>query len=225
MTRQAEPQAQRDRSNGWEAIAPTFISASRRSTIGVARVQVWADKLPPGAWVLDLGCGPGTPRSEVLSRRGFALYAIDASSSMANAYRTRFPGARVACEPAEDSCFFGGTFDGVLAWGLIFLLPEDTQRALIRRVAGALGAGGRFLFTSPEEPCTWADLSTGRESLSLGAPAYRTILADAGLTQLAEYDDEGKNHYYEAFKPVAAWDARHDDERSGDRATGPARTA
>jgi hypothetical protein len=34
--------------------------------------------------------------------------------------------------------------------------------------------------------------------VSLGADAYRALLAHAGLDVRAEYDDEGDNHYYEA---------------------------
>jgi 2-polyprenyl-3-methyl-5-hydroxy-6-metoxy-1,4-benzoquinol methylase len=200
MILHAKPEDQLSRSNGWEAVASTFITESRRSTTGVARVKAWAESFSPSASILDLGCGPGTPRSEVLNHRGFSLYAIDASPSLVKAYRTRFPSARVACEPVEDSSLFCETFDGVLAWGLIFLLPEETQRALIRRVSSALQPDGGFLFTAPERPCTWNDITTGQQSLSLGANAYRMILADAGLTSLTEYDDEGENHYYDAFK-------------------------
>ena len=52
----------------------------------------------------------------------------------------------------------------------------------------------------PAQSCTWADLMTGRQSLSLGADAYKAILFDAGLTVVGEDVDEGENHYYEAAK-------------------------
>jgi len=190
-----------DRSNGWEAVASTFIPEARTSTIGVATVDAWARTLPPGASILDLGCGAGSPRSAVLVDRGFGVHAIDASPSLVDAYRIRFPQARLACEPIEESSFFGETFDGALAWGVIFLLSEETQRIVIDRVAGAIRPGGRFLFTAPHQQCTWSDLLTGRPSLSLGAHAYRSILSGAGFALVAEFDDEGENHYYEAVRP------------------------
>lgn len=186
--------------NGWEAIAAWFVDHGRKSTVGVAVVERWAESLPPSGAVLDLGCGPGTPRSEALASRGFALHAIDSSPTLADAYRTRFPDALVECAPVEDSSFFGQTFDGALAWGLMFLLPAEAQRALIRRVAGVLRPGGSFLFTAPAQECAWDDLSTGQRSLSLGARAYREVLAEAGLTLRAEHDDEGENHYYDAVR-------------------------
>ena len=82
----------------------------------------------------------------------------------------------------------------------MFLLPADVQRRVIERVARALNAGGQFLFTAPAQECTWADLSTGRMSVSLGASAYEAALASAGLSLVDRYVDEGENHYYAAAK-------------------------
>lgn len=190
-----------DKSNGWEGFAQQFISRSHLSTVGVAVVQSWADALPPRSRVLDLGCGPGTPRAEVLVNGNFVLHAIDAAPSLVDAYRDRFPGACVACESVEESSFFGETFDGVMAWGLLFLLGVDAQRALFPRVARALRPGGTFLFTAPRQAGTWTDASTKQQSVSLGAEAYISLLDEAGLILRAEYDDEGANHYYDAIKP------------------------
>jgi SAM-dependent methyltransferase len=192
-----------DPSNGWEAIASIFVREGRHSRVGVAVVSDWVNQLPAGSTLLDLGCGPGVPRSEPLHGRG-VVYAIDASPSLARAYQERFPAAHVACESAETSTLFGRPFDGVLAWGLLFLLPGEVQPEVLRRVAGALKAGGRFLFTAPSQAGTWADNSTGRESVSLGVATYRTLLAASGLTLLREHEDEGDNHYYDTIKSSGA---------------------
>jgi hypothetical protein len=37
---------------------------------------------------------------------------------------------------------------------------------------------------------------TDRPSQSLGAQTYERLLRDAGLTWVAEAQDEGENHYY-----------------------------
>lgn len=189
-----------DRSNGWERVASEFIASSRSSRVGVEIIRKWARALPEGAAVLDLGCGPGSPRSAALHDAGFDVHAVDAAPSLAAEYARRFPNARVATEAAEESAFFNRTFDGVLAWGLLFLLDADTQRELIRKVSRGLDRGGRFLFTAPVQQCTWKDRSTGLLSLSLGEVGYKTALGDAGLTLESEYVDEGDNHYYAAAK-------------------------
>lgn len=188
-----------DASNGYEALAKEFI-ARRNSTIGVATVRAWARALPPHVPILDLGCGHGVPISRALIEDGFVIYGVDASASMTAAFCERFPQAHVACAAVEDSDFFGRTFDGVIAWGLLFLLSADAQLTLIQRIGSALSPGGRFLFTAPEQPCTWIDRLTSRQSLSLGTAAYSAAVSDAGLILVAEYQDEGDNHYYDALK-------------------------
>ena len=106
----------------------------------------------------------------------------------------------VVCEAVQDSTFFNRTFDGVLAWGLIFLLSAEDQRRLIQRIPDILTPGGRLLFTSPAEPLVWNDAMTGLESRSLGAEEYRRQLSAAGLSLISEYDDGDHGHYFEALK-------------------------
>ena len=189
-----------DPSNGWEAVAPVVMPDIIKSTVGVEKIRAWAKVFPLGAAILDLGCGPGTPRSQVLMNGRFTVYAVDAAPTMASAYQQRFPEARVLCEPVEESSYFGEMFDGVLSWGLMFLLPAKTQPRVIDRVGRVVRTGGRFLFTAPSQVCTWADLSTDRVSVSLGRDAYISILTEAGFKLIAEYTDEGENHYYDAVK-------------------------
>ncbi len=191
--------------NGYERIAEQFLTARGRATtgIGVSAVRAWARSLPPGASVLDLGCGSGLPLTQVLLDEGHTAYGIDASPTLVAAFRAQFPAVAVACESAEESSLFGRQFDAVLAWGLWFLLPEATQLDLLRRVAALLPPGGRLLFTAPAEACTWRDAMTGEASRSLGAQVYRARLAALGFSAIREYDDEGENHYYDAAKSRA----------------------
>ena len=193
-----------DRSNGYEGVAAEFLkgrgSAEPRAIVGVTAVREWAKTLPGGAAVIDLGCGPGFPITEVLVMEGLNVYAIDASPTFVDAFRRNLPGVPVCCEAVEDSTFFDRTFDAVLAWGLIFLLAAEQQRRLIERIADILLPGGRLLFTSEHEPLVWNDAMTGLESRSLGAAEYRTELAKAGLSVVREFEDEGRNYYFEALK-------------------------
>jgi SAM-dependent methyltransferase len=190
-----------DRSSGYEGIAAEFISA-RSATIGVKRVRDWAKTLPRGAAVVDLGCGPGFPITQVLMAAGLNVYGVDAAPSFVQAFRRNFPNTPIACEAVQDSKFFDRTFDGVLAWGLMFLLSPEDQRRLIRRIADILVPGGRLLFTSPADIGFGNDGMTGRETRSLGAEEYRRRLSAVGLTVASQYEDEdgGRNHYFDVFK-------------------------
>lgn len=195
------PPPENDTSHGWEHIAEAFIAARDRSAIGVDVVRAWANHLPPSAAVLDMGCGTGVPVAQALVEDGFSVHGVDASPTLLAEFRRRFPQLRAACEPAETSAFFGRRFGGVVAVGLMFLLPADVQRSLILKAASALDPGGRLLFTAPAQACTWADLMTGRESRSLGADAYTELLAEAGLVLAGNATDEGGNYYFHAVKP------------------------
>lgn len=191
------------KSNGWQEVAEIFMR-TRNSRIGPSIVREWARDLAPGSVVLDLGCGHGVPISEALMEEGFTVYGIDASEKMIAAFRQRFPDAQVECAAAEESAFFDRSFDAVIAWGLLFLLPPETQPVVIQRAARALKPGGKFLFTAPAEKTTWEDSLTGRESVSLGRERYVEILQAAGLALSGEASDQGGNHYYFAVKSTAA---------------------
>jgi len=173
----------------------------RSSVTGVATVQNWMRQLPKTGTVLDVGAGSGVPLTAALIKGGFTVFAIDASPKMAAAFQQRFPDVEIACEAAEQSQFFGRSFDGILAVGLVFLLPADQQLGLITRMAGALKPSGRLLFTAPWQVGEWDDVLTGQRSVSLGTEAYRNCLTAAGLEISGEYTDEGNSHYYEARKP------------------------
>lgn len=187
-----------DRSNGYEEHARDFMRA-RNPSIGPDVVRDWARGLPPGATVLELGCGHGVV-SQVLVDAGLALYAVDASPSLLAAFRRRFPQVPAECAGAEDSTYFDRTFDAVVAWGLLFLLPAEAQRTVIAKSAAALAPGGRLLFTAPREPVVWTDALTGEESRSLGAPEYISALRRAGCEVEHGRTDPGDNYYYFATK-------------------------
>jgi len=186
-----------DPSNGYEAFATEFVSGRVRSrVIGVATVREWARDLPTGGTVLDVGCGTGIPISETLVQLGLRVHGVDASPTMIAAFRARFPKAPSECAPAETAAMLDGMYDGVVAWGLVFLLAPDTQATVIQRMGSALANGGRLLFTAPRETGTWSDNLTGLTSYSLGREMYERLLRDAGLTLTGSAVDEGGNHYY-----------------------------
>ena len=191
-----------DPSNGYEGVAAEFLAGRGRapsSAVGAKAVRDWARTLPSGATVIDLGCGSGLPITRVLVEEELKVYAIDAAESLVAAFRHNFPGIPIACESVEVSPFFDRKFDGVVTWGLMFLLLPEAQRRLMRRIGDILVPGGRFLFTSCAgvEPLVWKDAMTGLESRSLGGAEYRALLSSVGLTVTSEYEDEGQNHYKE----------------------------
>jgi SAM-dependent methyltransferase len=187
-----------DHSRGWDAIADMFVGA--RSDIGVGTVRGWAKLLSRAGDIVDIGCGSGFPNAVALDRAGFRVFGVDASPTLVAAFRRHLPETEVVCEPAESSTFFERRFDGALAIGLLFLLPADMQREIIRRVGSALKPEGRFLFSAPRQSCTWRDRLTAEPSLSLGEDGYRRALEEAGMALSDCYVDEGENNYFDAVR-------------------------
>jgi len=144
------------------------------------------------------------PITEVLVAEGLQVYGVDAAPSFVEAFRRNLPNTPVACEAIQDSKFFDRTFDGVLAWGLMFLLSPEDQRRLIQRIADILVPGGRLLFTCPAEIGSGNDAMTGLEFRSLGAEEYRRLLSAVGLSVARQYEDEdgGRNHYFDVVKEL-----------------------
>lgn len=189
-----------DRSAGWEAIAGQFMAV--RSGIGTVLVRGWARQhLAPRTTILDIGCGSGVPIAQGLVDDGYRVAGIDASPALLAAFTRNFPDMPAACEPAQNSAFFGRTFAGIVSIGVIFLLDAKDQRHVLDKLAHALEPGGRLLFSAPRERCRWHDTLTGRTSMSLGAKAYAQILEMAGLRLAGCHVDEGGNDYFDAVKP------------------------
>ncbi|MEM1409464.1 MAG: class I SAM-dependent methyltransferase [Pseudomonadota bacterium] len=185
-----------DASMGYDGIAEEFMAA--RSTSGSTLVRAWAKSLPAGSSIVDVGAGFGEPLTSVLIAERLSVYAVDASPTLVKAFRGRFPNIRITCETAEDSRFFDRSFNAALMVGLIFLLPQKRQEALIHRLSQILEPEGRLLFSAPQQICAWKDALTHRTSQSLGEEEYERLLQNTGFELLDTHMDEMGTHYYEA---------------------------
>ena len=115
-----------------------------------AEVMDFAQTLPAGAAILDLGAGVGR-HALALARQGFAVAALDAApegiteiTRIAQAEGLDMD-ARVGLMTALP--FADGTFDHVLSWNVIYHGDETILRATIAEIARVLKPGGTFLGT------------------------------------------------------------------------------
>lgn len=189
-----------DSAEAYEVRAQEFLRGRDPSPIGTQVVDQWARTLGRGAAVIELACGGGYPISRVLDAAGLQLWAVDSSPTLLAEFRSRFPNIPVQCARVQESDFFDRKYDGAIAIGLLFLLSESDQAALISRVAEILVPKGRFLFMAPVQIGIWNDLNTGLECSSLGQERYDELLRDAGFRVIATYTDKGENNYYDAEK-------------------------
>jgi len=189
-----------DSALAYEHHAHDFLKARDTSSIGSQVVHDWVISLPQDSHVIEIACGGGFPVSRELINAGIQLWAIDSSATLLSQFKSRFPKVPTLCEKVQDSVFFSKKFNAAVAIGLIFLLPEDEQVSVIKRISDIVLPGGRFLFTAPIEIGSWEDITTGIKSQSLGQQRYTEILHDAGFRIIGTYKDEGKSNYYDTEK-------------------------
>lgn len=138
----------------YNAIAPRWDQA-RRDFYG--REQTYLDTLldglPPGATVLDAGCGTGRPLAEYVIARGLNVVGYDQSEGMLALARQRFP-AQTWLHAALENCDFnGGTaeqgarYAAAICWDALFHIERRHHETILRRIRDRLQPGGRLMLT------------------------------------------------------------------------------
>lgn len=108
--------------------------------------SVLLDGLPPGAEVLDLGCGAGVPTTRALARC-FCVTGVDISERQIALARQNVPGARFIQSDATQLDFPPTSFDGVVAFYSLIHVPRQEQPRLLRDIAAWLRPGGLLVAT------------------------------------------------------------------------------
>jgi SAM-dependent methyltransferase len=113
--------------------------------------RAWLDQfllgVPAGGTVLDVGCGTGAPIAAYILQRGFRVVGVDASPSMIQMCRARFPECEWVLQDMR-ALELGQRFDAILAWDSFFHLGMEEQRAMFPRFAAHALPGSPLLFTS-----------------------------------------------------------------------------
>jgi len=153
-----------------------------RSLFEKAWLDAFADLLPAGGTVLDIGCGMGEPIAGDLIARGFAVTGVDSSPELIAMAQARFPEQdwRVA---DMRTLRLDRTFDGLIAWDSVFHLTPDAQRRMVAVFHDHAAPGAALMFTSG--PAHGEAIGTFEgEPLyhaSLDPDEYRTLLAAHGF--------------------------------------------
>jgi ubiquinone/menaquinone biosynthesis C-methylase UbiE len=147
-------------------------------------------RLPPGATVVDVGCGTARAVAELAQDAGHAI-GVDLSPAMVAAARDRYPGLDVRAAGADSLPLNDGQAHGYRADKVYHVLP-DPQAALAeaRRV---LAPGGRIVLVGqdwdtvvidsdqPELTRRIVHARAGTLPHPRIARAYRNLLLDAGF--------------------------------------------
>jgi len=132
-----------------ERTAPRMAPVRTRSVRNHLERTLDALRLPPGARVLDLGCGMGR-FSLLLAEHGFRVTAVDLSPDLLAVLRQHDPDGTietVCCDAVEVGRHVEGSFDAAV--GFFFLHHLSAVEPLARALAQRVLPGGRVAFCEP----------------------------------------------------------------------------
>ncbi len=179
--------------HGYDQIAEAYLAARDAASPDGPLAQLIA-ALPPGAPVLDLGCGAGVPVAQQLAAR-FAVTGVDISARQLALARAHVPTGRFLQADMTTVEFPAASFAAVVACYSIIHVPREEQGALVARICSWLSPGGLFL-------ATWAvEAWEGEEEFHGGRMWWShydpdtslDLLRAAGFEIAATHLDEGED--------------------------------
>lgn len=125
--------------------------AARYEAVGSPVERYFSMAFPPGARVLDVGCGSGRDAARLLDC-GFDAFGIEPSAGLRSAAVAAHPGlvGRIAQGALPDTGeAFGGDFDGVLCSAVLMHVPDTELLDAALALRKLLKPNGRLLLSLP----------------------------------------------------------------------------
>lgn len=142
-------------------------------------------RLPPGALVLDAGCG-SAEHANRLARRGFRCVGVDLSWTILQHASAKGSGIALCCGALEELCFREATFDAVYCRGVLMHIPD--WQAAVGQLCRVLKRGGRLLILEANHRSLEASLVRLIRRVRSGRS--RIIPAPGGLEFWSELDGQ-----------------------------------
>ncbi len=145
-------------------------------------------RLPPGARVVELGCGGGTAETKRLARE-FQLVGVDLSTEQVRRVRTRVPEGEFLRADITDVDFEPRSLGGVAAFYSFNHVPRELLGDLFSRIHSWLAEGGLLLAalgTGDTEGWTGEWLGATMYFSSWPPETNRRLLEQAGFALLRD---------------------------------------
>jgi len=177
---------------GYNAVSEAYRDDDGQSagTDDTSRYAGWAaelaERLRPGARVLDLGCGAGIPATRELADRGLQVIGVDFSAAQLHRARRLVPEARLVQADMATVQFSAASLDAVVSFYAVIHLPLADQRALFPRIRDWLRPGGLLLAIVGAQPWAGTEQFHGAKMFweHAGTGSYLGWLEEARLTPL-----------------------------------------
>jgi len=172
---------------GYDRVAEPYLawSAPRPTTRRMQFLHSLISQLPSGAKVLELGCGAGVPCTQLLADSGLDVTGLDISAAQIALGKQHVPKATMVHGDMMTIELAPESFDAILAFYSFFHIPREEQGLMIRRIAGWLKPGGKFLcnFGTVEGDDGregWFEPDVTMFSACLGVEGTRAIIKEDG---------------------------------------------
>ena len=171
---------------GYDVAAASYLADRPDDGGDVALLLDLVAELPPGAVVVDAGCGAGEPVARVLTDLGHRVVGVDLSFGQLSLGRAVVPAMAPAQGDLTQLPVADRSADAVVSFYAIIHVPRDEHARVLAEVARVLRPGGRALL------CLGAsDIPVDLDPVSwLGVPMFwshfdgaanQALVADAGL--------------------------------------------
>lgn len=201
---------------GYDTIAAQYLATRTQDSADVRLLAELIPRLPPGAPVLDAGCGAGQPVTLRLSQH-FQVTGVDFSAAQLELAHQAVPAATFICQDMTQLAFPDENFAAITSYYAIIHIPRHEHRPLLENFWRMLKPGGLALL------CLGAhDIPGDADDDYLGEPmywshydaaTYRQMLLDCGYKLIfariiADETSPGSGHLFVlAQKPPAETDA------------------
>jgi SAM-dependent methyltransferase len=136
---------------GYDELGPRYREQFGGSPNRVAYVQRVRRRLPPGALVVDLGCGPGDPATRLLAADHHVL-GVDLSPGQLRLAASAAPSALLVRADITEFALRPGCVDAVVSFYALGHLPPPAHAPLFAAIATWLRPGGVLLTSAPRVP-------------------------------------------------------------------------
>jgi SAM-dependent methyltransferase len=135
----------------WDVIGEKTASPYIKHKTCLEVFNLFCNKLPKNASVLDFGCGPGLPFTKELIKMGFKVTAIDISDKMIRIAKKNVPEAKYIRVSMTD-IYFKEEFNGIFSGYTMLCLDPKNFEIAAKKAIKSLKRGGFFFLTLNEPP-------------------------------------------------------------------------
>ena len=204
-----EPTDVSDTRTAYDTVARDYADLLRdeldRKVLDRAMLAAFAELVPVGGHVADIGCGPGRVTAH-LSRLGLSIEGVDLSPRMVAVAREEHPSLAFSVGSMERLAFADRSLAGIVAWYSIIHIPGKRLPGVLAEFARVLTPGGQLLlaFQVGDEP---RHISHGyghdvsMDAYRLPVARIEALLADVGLVPRAHLvrDPDSEERTPQAF--------------------------